>query len=497
MVSSARGRQMVGSPRLNSDSDSDSKGEDTGNSFDNGLALKELFSQKIALMFVFVPAAWIVHLTTNVEEQAMVNFAVNLLAIVPLAWLISECTEHAAESVGKSWGVFLNSTFGNIVEIIMSIQAITHGEPGTEENLKMLKIVQASLLGAILMNLLFVLGCCFLVVGIAKKEFQYNSNLASYNLSLLAVCSFAIVIPTAVAEFDQASTSDERLSMSRGIAVILILMYMQWLFFQMSTHASYFEEQKIKKASRISVLEELEDISKDLKGDIDPRILILERRLAYAERHLQLVTDDDEEEEDEEPGVFLTLPVATFLLLVATVAVSFQCDFLVEAIGPVTEQYKIKKAFVATVILPMVGNFSEEIAAVSIASKGKIDMAMGVCISSASQIALFAIPCCVLIAAALNRDLDLDFEVFQVKMLAMVILVLSICLQDGKANWLKGSMLISAYVILAGAFLFIHDEEFDSFGVDVFDSILKDGEAADKLKELLGMATNETDALVQ
>merc|ERR1719487_1668173 len=152
-------------------------------------------------------------------------------------------------------------------------------------------------------------------------------------------------------------------------------------------------------------------------------------------------SDISEDEDDDEPEI--NWVCACLMLAIATVLVAFHCDWLVESINPVCHQFGVKKSFIATVLLPMVGNFSEVIAAVSIACKGKLDLAMGVAIGSATQIALCVIPVAVFIAAFFDQPLDLDFETFQVKLLVISLLVTALLLLDGEANWLKGSLLIT------------------------------------------------------
>lgn len=400
---------------------------------DSAGALKAIFSQFLAKLLIFVPGAiflWVLDVTHTsagfltiteggvTETKPLWKFIFNFLSIIPLAWLISECVEHVEKKVGPSWGVLINSTFGNLVEIILSVQAIRQD---------MVKVVQSSLLGAILMNLLFVLGCCFFVSGIKKHSPVFNTHNASYNLSLMGVATIALAIPTALAEHDQWSLPSERLELSRGVALVLGFMYFQWLVFNLGTHKLMFSQAPPKA--------------------------------------LKLHDDESSsEEEEEEDGPEMNFGVACIILLICTVLVSFHCDWLVESIGPVTKELGVKKAFVATVLLPMVGNFSEEIAAVSIAMKGKLDLAMGVAVGSATQIALLVIPIAVLVSWLMDKNLDLDFEVFQVKLLIITLLIASLCLHDGQANWLKGSMLMTCYVIVATAFWFIHDREFESEG---------------------------------
>lgn len=434
-------REMKTSRSLAEDDDD---GDEGAIEYDTAGAFRELFSKKIALLLLFVPAAFAMHYVTVScqdgeevckENYAVYNFVLNFGAIVPLAWLISEATEQLEPLVGDAWAVLLNSTFGNAVEMILSVSAIEKG---------LVKVVQASLLGAMLMNLLFVTGCCFVAFGYRRKLTTFNHNRAAYALALLAVAMMGLVVPTELAATDEWSTPEVRMNLSLAVSIMLFIMYAQWLYFNIHSHKSLFES--------------------------------VQHNHQQLERGALLALGDEEEVEDEgqneEGGPQMHGLAATALLLAATIIVSFQCDWLVESIDPVTARVHMRKAFVATILLPMVGNFSEEIAALSIAMKGKVDLAMGVAIGSATQIALLVIPLAVFISrgTAQNQDMyfDLDFEVLQVRLLLVAILVAALCLQDGKANWLKGTMLITAYLIIASAFMVLSDKEFASGGGFLF-----------------------------
>eukprot|EP00747_Dinoflagellata_sp_TGD_P222370 gnl/TRDRNA2_/TRDRNA2_94073_c0_seq2.p1 gnl/TRDRNA2_/TRDRNA2_94073_c0~~gnl/TRDRNA2_/TRDRNA2_94073_c0_seq2.p1 ORF type:complete len:443 (+),score=88.75 gnl/TRDRNA2_/TRDRNA2_94073_c0_seq2:114-1442(+) len=378
-------------------------------------AVKGILTQKIAVLLVFMPLAWLLKILGDLVPP-LYNFVANFFSIIPLSWLISVATEALEEKVGQAGGVLLNASFGNVVEVLLSISAIRAG---------LVKVVQSTLVGAIFMNLLLVLGCCFFVCGVAnikKEDKKFNQNNATYALCLLSVSCTALMVPTSLAVLDEWGTQEDRTRVSRGCAIVLASMYFQWLVFNLSTH-------------------------KDLFGT--PTMPTLE----------------DKDEDDDEPPPLPCTP-AVSLLLLSTVIVAFHCDWLVEAIDPVCDQLGVKKAFIATVLLPIVGGFSEEVAAVSIAMKGKLDLAMGVAIGSATQIAVFVIPVAVFIGWAYDSQppLDLDFETYQVQLLIMSLIVAMMVLQDGRCNWLKGSLLITTYVILAASFWFIHDREFKSAG---------------------------------
>ena len=115
-----------------------------------------------------------------------VIFAINAVAIVPLAGLLSHATESVASRLGDTWGALLNVSFGNAVELIIFIIALVKGE---------IRIVQASLLGSILANLLLILGMAFLLGGLRFREQLYNSTVTQMSACLLSLSVMSLLLP--------------------------------------------------------------------------------------------------------------------------------------------------------------------------------------------------------------------------------------------------------------------------------------------------------------
>lgn len=413
-------------------------GEDEG-SAGTCSALVKMFCKPLACLLVFVPVAWGLHFAGKaVEIPPIANFVFNFLSIIPLAWVISESTESLEVIVGPMLGILLNSTFGNVVEILMSIAAISKGK---------VKIVQSQLLGAMIMNSLAVLGMCFFVAGLSNTTKKFNQYQAMYNIGLLSVSALALYVPTGLAVFDDWSKPKERLALSRMVAIFMVVMYAQWLVFNLCTHVSLFQTKKKEKKSREANATHISDL---MGSDHTEELL---------------PSEDSASDSDDEEGGGIHWCCACLMLFCATVLVAFHCDWLVESIDPVCEEFGVKTAFISFVLLPMVGNFSEVIAAVSIACKGKLDLAIGVAIGSATQIALMVLPIAVFIAWGFNQPLDLDIETFQAKILVLSILVAALLTIDGEANWLKGSLLVTTYLIIAASFWFMHDREFQCAGM--------------------------------
>jgi len=156
---------------------------------------------------------------------------------------------------------------------------------------------------------------------------------------------------------------------------------------------------------------------------------------------------------EEDHGMSRTAAVVMLLLSTALVAVC--AEFLVEAIPEMVNNSPVSEAFIGLIILPIVGNAAEHVTAVTVAAKNKMDLAIGVAVGSSIQIALFVTPVVVLLGWILNTEMSLYFNLFETVSLFATAFVINFLILDGRSNYLEGSLLIAAYVIIAvGAFYY-------------------------------------------
>ncbi|KAK3395368.1 Sodium/calcium exchanger protein-domain-containing protein [Sordaria brevicollis] len=186
-----------------------------------------LFSSFLNIALVFVPVAFAVHFASM---PAGVIFAMNAIAIIPLAGLLSHATESVAGRCGDTVAALMNVTFGNAVELIIFIIALVKNE---------IRIVQASLVGSVLVDLLLILGMCFIWGGLRYREQVYNSTVTQMSACLLTLSVLSLILPTAFhATFKNENQADSRiLPLSRGTSVILLLIYFLYLIFQLQSHS--------------------------------------------------------------------------------------------------------------------------------------------------------------------------------------------------------------------------------------------------------------------
>lgn len=371
-----------------------------------------------------------------------VVFCVNFIAIIPLAGMLSFATEEISLHVGESLGGLLNASFGNAVEMIVAVIALAKGE---------VVVVQTSLVGSILSNLLLVMGMCFFFGGLRRKEQFFNQTVAQTAASLLALAIGSVIIPTC---FDLFSTTTivPIASLSRGTAVILLVVYCGYLFFQLHTHVDMFNEESKKVAM------------KPRKGAIPQGAIA--KGLATAggigagagRPYLPARPPQDElfkadayvaePEEPEEPQLHIAVAWAT--LAGATAIIGLCAEFMVDGISSVTASGAVSVEFVGLILLPIVGNAAEHATAVTVACKDKMDLAIGVAVGSSMQVALFLIPLLVIIGWIMGNDnMTLDFDGFQVAVLFVAVLLVNYLIGDGKSHWLEGMLLQCLYLIIA------------------------------------------------
>lgn len=346
-------------------------------------------SSWLNLLLFCIPIGLVLGLS---QGNASWIFLTNFFALVPLALILGEVTEDLAVRFGDSVGGLLNATFGNVVEMILGIAALSKG---------LYTVVATSLIGSILSNLLLVLGMCFLFGGTRFKEQNFNQMANKVSCSLLFLACLSLMIPSTAKAFYGGQVIDQPtlLNLSHAIALLLAFIYGCYLFFQLKTHSDAFAG----------------------------------------------------ESNDETPA--LSLIGAISFLGVITCIVAICSEFLTGAIEEVSEHWKINQAFLGLIVLPIAGNACEHITAVFVAVKDKMDLAIGVALGSSIQIALFVIPVTVVAGWVMGNDFTLEFDSFSVLMLTMSVILAYFVSSDGSSNWILGLQLVATYFLIGLVFL--------------------------------------------
>ncbi|CAF9928100.1 MAG: hypothetical protein GOMPHAMPRED_004587 [Gomphillus americanus] len=410
-----------------------------------------IFNSWLNVLLIFAPIGIALHFVPTINP--VIVFVVNFIAIIPLAGTLSYATEEIAIRVGETLGGLLNATFGNAVELIVSIIALFQDE---------IVIVQTSLIGSMLSNLLLVMGMCFFFGGINRKKQHFNGEVAQTAASLLSLAIGALIIPTAFSHFanDPNITTDDTLiatneaGISRGTSVVLLVVYICYLVFQLRTHEDIYRAPS-KKVGKQNLFKNPDSKA---KGAASQQMVQGANGIAGANLHKDKQEDmqanneqdgnDGDNDEAEEPTLSLTAAIIT--LVWSTVLVAVCAEFLVDAINQVVESTGISRVFVGLILLPIVGNAAEHATALTVACKDKMDLAIGVAVGSSMQIALLVLPLVVVIGwIAGKQEMNLNFDPFDVIILFVAVLLVNYLIADGESHWLEGIMLMVLYIIIA------------------------------------------------
>ncbi|KAI0841355.1 Calcium/proton exchanger [Hypoxylon sp. FL0890] len=404
------------------------------------------FGSPINILLLAAPAGIALHF---INYDGKVVFAVNFIAIVPLAAMLSNATEEIAMRTGEVLGGLINASFGNAVELIVAVIALTQDQ---------IKVVQTSLVGSILSNLLLVLGMCFFCGGINRREQFFNTTVAQTAASLLALAVGSLIVPTVFAHTDDLYQGEIQLSpnavpsLSHGVAIILLIVYASYLFFQMKTHVKLFNEESQKVEGKPIFKKSLPEgaiASGVARAGAGASIGVRDMNV-NGELSKLMLNPLSQAEDDEDEGPQLSFVVAFATLIGATVIIALCAEGMVGGIEAITSTGAVSEEFVGLILLPIVGNACEHATAVTVAIKDKMDLAIGVAIGSSMQVALLLIPLLVIIGWGANKtEMTLAFDTFQVIVLFVSVLLVNYLIGDGKSHWLEGLILTCLYGIIA------------------------------------------------
>jgi Ca2+:H+ antiporter len=352
--------------------------------------LKEIRHNPLLWLLAFVP---ILFAAQRLKPEAhTLLFVLSVLAIVPLAALLSHATESVAAKTGDSIGGVLNGTLGNLTELVIALTALRAGE---------YTLVKASLAGAIVTNTLFMLGASFLLGGLKYHVQDYNRGSARLQASLLFLATIAILIPSAVAEADSATGAVFTATLSVGLSVLLIGAYGLGLLFSLGTH----------------------------------------RELFGSAGH------GDAAEAGEAPWP-LSLAVGT--LAGVTVLVALVSEVFVESVQHAAITFGMTSAFVGFIVVALVGGAAEMASAFSAARKNRLDLSVSIALGSAAQIALFVAPVLVLLSYVIGpTPMDLQFWPGAVVMMLIAAMTASLVTNSGRSAWFVGVLVLMVYLIFA------------------------------------------------
>ena len=352
------------------------------------LLLQEIRGNPLLWLLIFVPIALVSERLYH--EAHTLHFVLSILAILPLAILLSHATESVAAKTGDSVGGLLNATLGNLTELVIAIAALQAGQ---------YTLVKASVAGAIVTNSLFMLGASFLLGGLKYHLQEYNPVAARFQAGLLFLATVALLVPSAVSEHQTLGKAGVSQELSLALSLLLLIGYGLGLWFSLKTHRELFA---------------------DTGGEL------------------------------HEAAWPVGLAVGT--LAGVTVLVALVSEMFVGSVQFAATSFGMSPAFVGFIVVALVGASAEMAAAFSAARKNRLDLSVGIALGSAAQIALFVAPVLVLLSYFLGpTPMDLNFWPGAVTMILFATLTASLATTSGRSAWFVGALAIMVYLIFATA----------------------------------------------
>lgn len=364
------------------------------------------------VLWPVVPAA--VTVTYSRTDLHLAIFVLNYLAMVPCANLIGFAGQELARKVHKVFGVIMETTLGSVVEIVLFMTLCQKGE---------YEVIKAAILGSVLATQLLCLGLCFFVGGIRHEELEFNEAVGEVGSDLLLTAGFGLIVPAAfhTAVSAKGHISKEELDqkvlvISRWTSILLIIAYAVYTYFQIMTHESVYD----------AIFEE--DEERD------------EENQAYMQAQAKLTFTE----------CIIALSIA--IGLVSIIAIS-----LVEEIPFIVKNRGVSDAFVGLILVPLVEKFAEHLGAIDEAWENQVNIALAHVLGATIQTSLFNGPLVVLVGWATGKEMDLNFDLFNIIVLILAILVVGNFLRDQKSNYLEGALCVVVYINIAVAAFYYPD----------------------------------------
>jgi Ca2+:H+ antiporter len=341
------------------------------------------------LPLLFAPVAlWLDHMP---QVSAPVVFFVSAATIVPVARLITRSTEELAEHTGDATGGLINAIFGNTPELIIALLALRAG---------LHELVAASIIGAILFNLLLILGLSLLLGGLRQHTLDFNARATSIYSSMMFIAVMSLALPSIYRQALSGQAAQPHGEYINVVfALVLLTLFGLYVLFMVRTHAEVFAS-----------------------------------------------APHTDEAAHSKPW---SVRRCVASLLLASVIAALLSEVLVGAIEETGEQLGLSASFLGIILLASVGGTAEGVSALSMARKGRIDLAISIALGSCILIALFIAPALVFASYVVGRPFQLTFNLAGLALLFLSVLIAAIVVSGGSGHWYKGVQLITVYLMIA------------------------------------------------
>ncbi|KAK7957147.1 Vacuolar calcium ion transporter [Apiospora aurea] len=360
-------------------------------------------SRAVNVLWPVVPAAIAVYFA--VPESHLLKFILAYIGMVPCANLVGFAGQELARKMPHMLGVLTETTLASAVEIILFMMLLAQDK---------FILIQGAILGSILATMLLCLGLCFFAAGMRRDEASFDEAITEAGSGLLLTAGIGLAVPSVfersvsgTAGLDPRVLEQSVLNISHAVAVLLLISYVVFVWFQTKTHDGIFDA---------------------------------------------IFEHDERRDHDREKDIMkdkLTLTECIVALVISVGLVALLAYMLVQMIEPLIEEHGVTDPFMGLILVPLVEKAAEHLTAIDEAWDNQMNFALSHCLGATLQTALLNGPLVVIVGWGLGKPMSLDFQIFDMAMLILSIIAVGNFLRDQKSNYLEGFLCVILYVAIA------------------------------------------------
>ncbi|CAO3570829.1 unnamed protein product [Mortierella alpina] len=350
-------------------------------------------------------------------------FILNMFAMMHLGKAAGACLEELVPKLGMRVVSIFDAMTSSSVELAVAAFALMKG---------LVRVVQAAMLGAILNNLLLMMGITFVVGGYYHQQQPIQADTSQTGMNLLMIVCISYVIPVAL---DATFTELQEALIPDNLTPTKLL--------EAKAAARAFVDHDILTISKVMAM-----IMLILYGCC----LLFQ----YSSEHFMVTPEAKHAEEHTLHRRNTHYWFAGFAYCVMLGAQIYSANLLVHAVEALGKQYNLNDSFVGFVLLPIVliSDLQEEVIAIKESKANRLDRSVALMIGSCMQISLLVTPLLILLGWIIDEPMTFRFSLMEAVILAGSVLMVNYLIQDNETNWLEGGLLLAAFFMCAMAFYY-------------------------------------------
>lgn len=413
------------------------------------------------ILLVAVPGAavaWYLNRGTYAGQLTGLIFGLALVAVIPLASLIGQCTDILERYIGDKLAGLLGASFGNAPELAIGIALLINARQHVDDSALLnsnFTIIRGLLIGSIINNVLFVLGSSTFIAALRNGRMKFNAATAATLASMLGLSVVGLALPTLATSLAAEKSEESPIIVSIPFAIILIVSYIAYVattVFNVGTRShAPASEQEEGNASTVSGI------------TVDGAVVLADDPANKTKLEKEVEADEAEEARTEQKKIELrrelrrqrpyAVPLTLLGLALATGATVAIAAILVSVTNRVIVDTPLTPLAVGLILFPIVCNLGEQAGAITSAWRNHMEGAQTVAVGSSVQIALFVTPVLILLSYPLAMGepkliLTLIFQPLELIVIGLVTFVYALVSLDGETTWLEGLQLLAFYAMM-------------------------------------------------